>query len=378
MDSWFTAQSFSAPELLTLARIAERAERYDDMARAMKLYTEMKGKDELGIEERNLLSVAYKNVVGARRSTWRIISGLSRNDVPEEKTKCAQQYRTRVSGELNEICGEVIVIRGVLLRSSYESLAPKIMDSWFTAQSFSAPELLTLARIAERAERYDDMARAMKLYTEMKGKDELGIEERNLLSVAYKNVVGARRSTWRIISGLSRNDVPEEKTKCAQQYRTRVSGELNEICGEVIELLNKYLTANAVSVESKVFYWKMAGDYYRYLSEVAGPDNRETVIASSLEAYQKASEIAKELPSTNPIRLGLALNFSVFYYEIKNDPRLACSLAQKAFDDAVGELDTISEESYKDSTLILQLLRDNLTLWTTDQPENDDADGADN
>ena len=73
-----------------------------------------------------------------------------------------------------------------------------------------------------------------------------------------------------------------------------------------------------------------------------------------------------ECPSKYPIRLGLALNFSVFYYEILNSPDRACRLAKAAFDDAIAELDTLSEESYKDSTLIMQLLRDNLTLWTSD------------
>lgn len=76
-----------------------------------------------------------------------------------------------------------------------------------------------------------------------------------------------------------------------------------------------------------------------------------------------------ELATTHPIRLGLALNFSVFYYEILNSPDRACHLAKQAFDDAIAELDTLSEESYKDSTLIMQLLRDNLTLWTSDLQE---------
>lgn len=109
---------------------------------------------------------------------------------------------------------------------------------------------------------------------------------------------------------------------------------------------------------------------YRYLAEFQSGETRKESAGKALEAYSSASSIANsELPPTHPIRLGLALNFSVFYYEILNSPDKACHLAKQAFDDAIAELDTLSEESYKDSTLIMQLLRDNLTLWTSDQPE---------
>jgi 14-3-3 protein epsilon len=120
------------------------------------------------------------------------------------------------------------------------------------------------------------------------------------------------------------------------------------------------------------------GDYHRYLAEFAVGDKRKTSADKSLEAYKAATDVAaSNLAPTHPIRLGLALNFSVFYYEILNSPDQACQLAKQAFDDAIAgklskqlcrlcdanncaELDTLSEESYKDSTLIMQLLRDNL------------------
>lgn len=90
---------------------------------------------------------------------------------------------------------------------------------------------------------------------------------------------------------------------------------------------------------------------------------------------QAATDVAQtELTPTHPIRLGLALNFSVFYYEILNSPDRACHLAKQAFDDAIAELDSLSEESYRDSTLIMQLLRDNLTLWTSS--DNAEAEAA--
>jgi 14-3-3 protein epsilon len=90
---------------------------------------------------------------------------------------------------------------------------------------------------------------------------------------------------------------------------------------------------------------------------------------------QNATDVAQtELTPTHPIRLGLALNFSVFYYEILNSPDRACHLAKQAFDDAIAELDSLSEESYRDSTLIMQLLRDNLTLWTSS--DGGEAEGS--
>jgi 14-3-3 protein beta/theta/zeta len=237
-------------------------------------------------------------------------------------------------------------------------------------------DLVQRAKLAEQAERYDDMAAAMKKVTETGA--ELTNEERNLLSVAYKNVVGARRSSWRVISSIEqKTEGSEKKQQMAKEYREKVEKELKEICHDVLSLLDKYLIPKAANPESKVFYLKMKGDYYRYLAEVASGDDKNAVVGESQKAYQEAFDVAKDkMQPTHPIRLGLALNFSVFYYEILNAPDKACQLAKQAFDDAIAELDTLNEDSYKDSTLIMQLLRDNLTLWTSDTAgEEGDAGG---
>jgi len=233
-------------------------------------------------------------------------------------------------------------------------------------------EQVQRAKLAEQAERYDDMAAAMKKVTE--SGSELSNEERNLLSVAYKNVVGARRSSWRVISSIEqKTEGSERKQTMAREYREKIEKELRDICQDVLQLLDKFLIPKASNPESKVFYLKMKGDYFRYLAEVAVGDSRQTVIDDSQRAYQEAFEIAKgQMQPTHPIRLGLALNFSVFYYEILNSPERACHLAKQAFDDAIAELDSLNEDSYKYSTLIMQLLRDNLTLWTSDTTGDDD------
>jgi len=202
------------------------------------------------------------------------------------------------------------------------------------------------------------------------------------LSVAYKNVIGARRASWRIISSIEQKVENKQNTVNVariQPYRTKIEKELNEICGDILSVLDEHLIPSANTGESKVFYFKMKGDYHRYLAEFTQGDKRKAGAENSLTAYKSASEIAvSELSSTHPIRLGLALNFSVFYYEILNSPERACQLAKQAFDDAIAELDSLPEDCYKDSTLIMQLLRDNLTLWTSDiQGEADaDADAA--
>uniref|UniRef100_UPI0037E8173A 14-3-3 protein beta/alpha-1-like n=1 Tax=Semicossyphus pulcher TaxID=241346 RepID=UPI0037E8173A len=235
-------------------------------------------------------------------------------------------------------------------------------------------DLVQKAKLAEQAERYDDMATAMKAVTEQGS--ELSNEERNLLSVAYKNVVGARRSSWRVISSIeTKTEGNDKKQQMAREYRVKIESELQEICKDVLGLLDNYLINNATA-ESKVFYLKMKGDYYRYLSEVASGDDKKETVDNSQDAYQQAFDISKdEMQPTHPIRLGLALNFSVFYYEIQNNPDKACCLAKTAFDEAIAELDTLNEDSYKDSTLIMQLLRDNLTLWTSENQADEGETG---
>ncbi|XP_057541470.1 14-3-3-like protein B [Amaranthus tricolor] len=239
------------------------------------------------------------------------------------------------------------------------------------ASSKDRENFVYIAKLAEQAERYDEMVDAMKKLAKLDV--ELTVEERNLLSVGYKNVVGARRASWRILSSIEQKEEGkgnDQNVKRIREYRQKVESELSNICSDIMTVINEHLIPSATVGESTVFYYKMKGDYYRYLAEFKSGDERKEAANQSMKAYESATTTAEvELPPTHPIRLGLALNFSVFYYEILNSPERACHLAKQAFDEAISELDTLNEDSYKDSTLIMQLLRDNLTLWTSDIPE---------
>lgn len=244
-------------------------------------------------------------------------------------------------------------------------------------QSGSEREKLKfMAKMSENAERYDDMRRFMKemVLNVYGGKfglpHTLTMQERNLLSVAYKNVVGARRSSWRIVKD---DYIKNPNSEQLLSYKTTIERELDGLCDEILELLRDYCLKDedAVAVDAKVFYKKMVGDYIRYTAEYAEGNELAHKTKQAEKTYHNAYEDAAALNPTNPIRLGLSLNYSVFLYEIVKHKEDACALAKTAFDDAIQKLDTLEEIDYKDSTLIMQLLRDNLTLWIQENEEDD-------
>eukprot|EP00994_Dinema_validum_P003940 NODE_1961_length_797_cov_125.951872_g1557_i0.p1 GENE.NODE_1961_length_797_cov_125.951872_g1557_i0~~NODE_1961_length_797_cov_125.951872_g1557_i0.p1 ORF type:complete len:264 (+),score=112.62 NODE_1961_length_797_cov_125.951872_g1557_i0:60-794(+) len=236
----------------------------------------------------------------------------------------------------------------------------------------SHEDLVFISKLAEQAERYDEMVECMTKV--VKNNPELSVEERNLLSVAFKNIIGSRRASWRIIGSIEAKEEQKgnaDHVRLIVEYKKTVQKELSGICDDIINLMEGSLIPAAQTGEAKVFFLKMKGDYHRYYAEI---DAGETQKNNALDAYTKASEIATTtLAPTHPIRLGLALNFSVFYYEILHQAEKGCGLAKSAFDEAVTELDSLDEDSYKEATLIMQLLRDNLTLWTEDMQEAGDG-----
>ncbi|XP_035659166.1 14-3-3 protein gamma-like [Branchiostoma floridae] len=242
---------------------------------------------------------------------------------------------------------------------------------------------VALAKLWEQTERWHDMALCMKEVVEMGG--ILQQEERNLLSVAYKNKASSRRCTWRIVSSAEQN-APDGSydRQAATWLREKVETELKEMCDEVLALLDNFLIPRADKeledehdeesrekvAESYVFYRKMKGDYHRYQAEISEGEEKEGVVKDAQESYGEAlKKAAEELKPTHPIRLGVALNFSVFHYEVTKNTEEACRLTKDAFDAAISELDTLNDASYKDSTIIMHMLRDNLTVWTSENEE---------
>ena len=233
----------------------------------------------------------------------------------------------------------------------------------------SISEKVFMARVADQAERPEDMVEFLKEIVKEKPED-LTIEERNLLSVGFKNLIGARRTAFRTVAAIENNKKYEEFSSKCHEYKTKIEKELVDICEDIINLIKTESLSKADNPDAKAFYLKMIGDYYRYVAEAVQGDKLTDVGEEAEKYYQQASDVAiKELNPRNPIRLGLALNFSVFYYEVKNNSKKACQLAKEAKEEAAKIAAPSAEE--KDTESIIGLLHENLTLWE----EADEGEG---
>ncbi|KAK7224036.1 hypothetical protein V2G26_012039 [Clonostachys chloroleuca] len=227
-----------------------------------------------------------------------------------------------------------------------------------------------LARLCEKAERYDDMVLHLKEVIGAGG--ELSVDERSLLAIAFSRMVCTRRSSLRTILSIEQQKQPrvnEEHITTTRGYRKKIENELETICSKVLDLLDGSLIPNAGTVDSKVLYYKMKGDYSRYLAEFTSGEKHTAAVSSAYNAYKIATDLVQtEFAATHRLRLSLALNVSVFYYEILNLHDHARHLANCAFDDAIAELDGLAKEPDDESISIIHILRDNLSLWIS--PDN--------
>lgn len=211
----------------------------------------------------------------------------------------------------------------------------------------------------------------MKIYIDEKR--DINEEARNLLSIGYKNVVGTKRTAWRAVSNLEQKE-KEKKSKytdAIKWYRKLIENELMGECQGILDLLDRPQFKKNDNAEAEIFHLKMKGDYNRYLCEFSTESELEKYSHEAHLFYQRALELSESnLRAKNTLRLGVALNFSVFNYEILNNPNAAFNIAKKAFDMCLEDLSINNkDEDYKDATTILQLLDENMNMWSMENQE---------
>lgn len=246
---------------------------------------------------------------------------------------------------------------------------------------FSREDFIYLAKMAEQCERFDEMLGFVRKFVAM-GDSPLTPDEKHVFAAAYKNTVGNRRAELRVLTVIEQKEFRKGGTQDTsmmvniERYKKTIEEELSSLCYELIKLIDDRLLQNSKNPNNEIYFKKMKGDYYRYLAELMSEDkDNAAIVENCSRCYAEADKIAKSsLPPTNPLRLGLQLNMSVFEFEIQQQPNKAVKIATTALDEAFANIDKIKEENFKESTLIMQLLRDNLTLWSQDPQANDNAD----
>ena len=190
-------------------------------------------------------------------------------------------------------------------------------------------EKIFMARVAEQAERFDDMVEFLRPILKEKG-GEFSVDERNLLSVGFKNLIGSKRTAIRTIQAIEQNPKYSKFGGALGAYKAKIEDDLHKDCLNIISMIKDNAFKGTGDAESKAFFLKMIGDYYRYMAESAQGDKLVQARDGALQNYKEAETACKDLQPCNPIKLGLALNFSVFHYEVMQDNKMACTLAESA------------------------------------------------
>lgn len=228
--------------------------------------------------------------------------------------------------------------------------------------------LFALARSAEKAERYKDVCKFM---TDLASKidNDLNPDERELLCVGYTRAIHAQRTASKALTEQIAEAVETDEeiktnyTTLLTDYKAQVDREISASCDTALELFEGKLLDRdkSTAITARIVYLKTIGDLYRYKAECNATVNGQ----KAAEYYKQALKLAEvnHLDSTSPFLLDIVLNYSVCLKEVMGEDEQAIQLAKTAFDHAIGKLDDLDESTYKDTTLILQLIRDNHTLW---------------
>lgn len=226
--------------------------------------------------------------------------------------------------------------------------------------SVDLEKLLYQAKLCNSAGRHQKTFNLMESLVRNK-KDDLTIEERNLFAISYKHIIAGIRASLTKINQLHSEQSEGFGADLILKLKQSIETELKDACNLMVELLDKFLIVNSKSPDSKVFFYKLKGDYYRYLALFF---NDADYTKNSSNAYKQATQFADVLSCINPIKIDLALSFSVFYYDVLKKPEEAISIGSESLNEALERINEVPDEDIKEVTASLQLLKDNIDYWS--------------
>lgn len=235
---------------------------------------------------------------------------------------------------------------------------------------------LYLAKINEKACHYPEMLDFIDKFIALN--PVLSKEERQFLNAAYKTSISPKRNSWFAVSLLEKKEDSAKVKGYHREIKEIIEKEIREICNKMDSLLDNFLIPNSQNNEYKGYYLILKGDYYRYLCEISEKEELTKNIEKASASYQKALEFLKYISILNPTKLSLALNYSVFLYEIQKKKKEGIALARNMYEEAVMRIESkketcdIEKSIAKDSLFIIQLIKENFIFWTGEIEEEED------
>ena len=239
---------------------------------------------------------------------------------------------------------------------------------------YSREEYIYLSKLYEKAQRYEDMTSSIIKFIELNPK--LSKEERNILSAGYKDILFDKRENWRFLNLMEKKELKKKSKQVIyiKEIKNHIEKEIKKIVEEMHNLIDNYLLKNCEDKdkESKIFYLRLKADHYRYLCEISNEKELENNLNQAEKYYKEAYDLAnKELNLINNERIGLALNFALFYYEIKGNKKEGYNIAKNCFEETMKYFNDFEKFKAKDSLILIQLLKENLIFWSSEMNEEE-------
>ena len=231
---------------------------------------------------------------------------------------------------------------------------------------------LYLARISEKTGNYEEAIKYIEKILSVK-KNDLTKEEKNILQAAYKHLFSELRSSWRTLCNVLDRESRQKNCnirELVENLKNEIEIEMNKIYNKILQLIDENLLNRVSNIESKIFYLKLKGDYNRYMIEYLKDENlKKEKIDIILNSYNEGLELSKKLSFTNEIKLGLILNFGVFYNDNLNDPKNALNITSDIYEGLIKEIDNLDDKQYKIINNIANLLKENIDNWKLSLPD---------
>lgn len=199
-------------------------------------------------------------------------------------------------------------------------------------------------------------------------KAEITIDDFNAISRICKGQIDGLRKAWKQIylnEQKERGKGRDDRTTPLLEFRKQLEAKISDLARDIIDVVQKKLVNRTNDTAMRGLLFKMAGDYWRYLAEVQrGYDRRESA-NKALSAYQEAEDLIVACTGAAAAsRLALMLNMSMFKFEILSEPDEALDMLKKAYDEGIACVDSLHEEAYADSILMLQIIHRTIFAWS--------------